>query len=908
MSKRPKRRLLVPWMFVLTSSVVISILENPVHATYKIENGIAASATVDVRSAVCYYTFSGSKYYFGKIEDGLAAAAKTTSNAITVYVIPNLGHSVSIKKNCSIAKNVTLVFPYSGTETSSPYNTAADNSKAKGFADSDDKFGNTGQAAANRKIQVILESGAQLTIENGGALNITGVLGNADSPNAQGQTTGAYTELVMKPKSSIICNGTITCYGYIREDYTEAIGNVDDSKSSNEREGNGAHIDISSTGKITEPLVIYDFRGGSATSSLYKSVFPMNLFDLPQIAPLMNFNAGGQLIGAWNLYAGLLSKSNHQGQAIIIGSQGSGFIQSASGNNGILTFKNTDTSQGTIITNLRNASSPVIQNTHVMDIKIKGDYIFGSLSINVASIATLNSADYFMPMSNIFQIVLQRQNDASKKATKFTIPNRLKLLQGASAIIEEGATAIANNDIAVLSYASNKSVDGLSNDPRPTDYYYKDTSTAKLPDAALVNNGALELNANFGGKITTDDSKQSNATITTGSNFYPYISTTEITSGSSTASYTFTGIADFSDKNHSSISNSSLWSNDSITSDANTIVWKDSNNDSIHGFDISVKTGSTSVTSGQTLNGETKLTFTAVPKPSYFSTDGWNFAWSTNNGSLTNNNGKTVTNNFSDAGDYTITLKATKSGQSFEKSFSFSIKKDSGGGCVLPSTLITMSDGSTKPIEDVHGGDMVLVFNHGTGRYDVAPVMFNDPEPIKQVKVIHCEFDDGTTLGIIDEHGLFDMDLNQYVYITEETMSNYVGHHFFSNQNSLDFNQHRIVTLKRVYIQEEMTACYSITTAKHFNYFTNGLLGLSGGIAGMFNYFDLDADMKVDLVKMKRDIEKYGLFTYDDFKAYLTEEEFEAYNGKYLKVALGKGLLTKRKLEQLIARYGGKAT
>ena len=50
--------------------------------------------------------------------------------------------------------------------------------------------------------------------------------------------------------------------------------------------------------------------------------------------------------------------------------------------------------------------------------------------------------------------------------------------------------------------------------------------------------------------------------------------------------------------------------------------------------------------------------------------------------------------------------------------------------------------------------------------------------------------------------------------------------------------------------------------------------------------------MKYNEAAMQADIEKYGLYTYEDFKDYISEEMFEIMDLKYLTVSVGKGLLT----------------
>ena len=58
-----------------------------------------------------------------------------------------------------------------------------------------------------------------------------------------------------------------------------------------------------------------------------------------------------------------------------------------------------------------------------------------------------------------------------------------------------------------------------------------------------------------------------------------------------------------------------------------------------------------------------------------------------------------------------------------------------------------------------------------------------------------------------------------------------------------------------------------------------------------------------DQEKMQADIEKYGLYTYEDFAEYVTYEQFVAFNGAYLKVAVGKGLITWEEILELIRAF-----
>jgi hypothetical protein len=54
---------------------------------------------------------------------------------------------------------------------------------------------------------------------------------------------------------------------------------------------------------------------------------------------------------------------------------------------------------------------------------------------------------------------------------------------------------------------------------------------------------------------------------------------------------------------------------------------------------------------------------------------------------------------------------------------------------------------------------------------------------------------------------------------------------------------------------------------------------------------------------MQSDIDKYGLYSYEDFKDYASYEFYSAFPTQYLKVAVGKGLITYDQILHLIERY-----
>lgn len=248
------------------------------------------------------------------------------------------------------------------------------------------------------------------------------------------------------------------------------------------------------------------------------------------------------------------------------------------------------------------------------------------------------------------------------------------------------------------------------------------------------------------------------------------------------------------------------------------------------------------------------------------------------------------------------------SGQTTEYNFSTPVTSDitlvaiwEQDSCVAEGTLIILADGSQVPVENLTGGEMLLVWNLYTGSFDIAPILVIDSDALKQYEVIKLTFSDGTTVDVISEHGFFDVDLNKYVYL-DKYAEEYIGHRFLK-QNE---NGKVQVTLVDVAITLENVAAYSPVTYGHLCYYVNGMLSIPGGINGLFNIFEVDAEtMKFDAEAMEADVEMYGLYTYEELNSLVPMQElmFDAVNGQYLKVAIGKGIITIEQISELVERY-----
>lgn len=218
----------------------------------------------------------------------------------------------------------------------------------------------------------------------------------------------------------------------------------------------------------------------------------------------------------------------------------------------------------------------------------------------------------------------------------------------------------------------------------------------------------------------------------------------------------------------------------------------------------------------------------------------------------------------------------------------------SSGACVAKGTLITLADGTQKKVEDLTMDDHLLSFNHITGVYESTPLFMVVNHGKHVYDVIRLIFDDDTELKIIESHGLFDFVAQKYVHIDQSNYLDYIGHEFAKYNNETGLTE-KVTLISADIIQEEteMMAPFAYGT---LNAITNGLVSYDTKLFGTYNYFEYDNDMKYDAIRMQEDIETYGLFTYDDWKEYISLEIFDAFHFDFFKVSIAKGLMSEEDL------------
>lgn len=155
----------------------------------------------------------------------------------------------------------------------------------------------------------------------------------------------------------------------------------------------------------------------------------------------------------------------------------------------------------------------------------------------------------------------------------------------------------------------------------------------------------------------------------------------------------------------------------------------------------------------------------------------------------------------------------------------FQIRKDAAEfefsvSCIIAGTLITLADGTKKPIENITYNDNLLVWDFYNGCFSFAKPSWIK---VKQTAKVYNKltFSNGATLGLVGEggtqgyHRIFNKQANMFTHTGVPETPN--GTITFAE------NKSEPVLLTQELIHENVDY-YNITTDKHFNLFANGIL------------------------------------------------------------------------------------
>ncbi len=860
-----------PTLLVLSFTAVASISASVGYGAWITGDMLEKEDEIDIskssRVPVAY--IDDTKYF---TLDAALDAAYNNGKEDKIYVIPNLAHSLYIQKSHIIEKGDSFLLPYEGETCLNE----ADNN-GTGFADNN---------TSNRKTQVILKEQETLTIESGATMTIGAITGSGSNP--QGQASSSYCELVMKTKSALIVEGNLNCYGFIKED------------------GDESNIFVNKGGTLTTPVSFYDHSSGTTSWDIYHNndVFPYEQFDVASIRPKMTFFYGSSMIGRAHLWGSnvkdMLTNAN------LIGTSSSFINMTSEGSK--LEWKFNDSKTNTTSSNF---------SDHSTDLRLSGDGYFDHLVVEITVSAYLDpyvvdSKDCYLPVPMGYSIYICDDSN-------FTIPSNIrgvKFMPGSALYCEAGANLTFDSNVSF--YQNTTAADGTTSFNYPT------------KEAAIFeNNGSVSINGCFDGVITSSSNKMADSNFSLCWSYEPVNDSKE---GKDTEHvYNWGGAKGNVLNSQGEAQISELTAGSIYKSEANNASWqsagtliRDISKVSISETDEYNNTGISDGNSVGTFNLEADI------KPIDPVSEDIKYTWtiSERTGPEVNgyfifneeNKGSSVTGEdcnkvifHTDANVNTenavfkiellVSFKRKEDGKQSSKSATIQLTAKKNG-CILPTSLVLMADGTYKQAGSLKIGDEVMCFNHEAGKIIPNKLIINShiDEDADLYEVVHLQFENGKKTSLIDEHAYFDVEENKYVYLNKYNAKEYIGHRFFFIDNKLS---RYTLKLENATIEKMLTKLAAPVSAYHLNVIVDDMLSVEGGISGLFNVFEYDPNtLAFDKEKMQRDIEKYGLAEYEAFKGYFPYKVFnELLPCKYFNVACGKGLLNWSIIKSYIAKW-----
>ena len=134
--------------------------------------------------------------------------------------------------------------------------------------------------------------------------------------------------------------------------------------------------------------------------------------------------------------------------------------------------------------------------------------------------------------------------------------------------------------------------------------------------------------------------------------------------------------------------------------------------------------------------------------------------------------------------------------------------------CLAKGTLITLSDGTNKLIEEIEYSDLIKVWNFDDCKFDIAePLWIMKKYKTNTYNLL--EFSDGSILKTINQHRIFNKEKGSFTYpMTDDTP---IG------TTTFNVNGNEISLVKK-HVKIEITEYYNIITKYHINLFANGIL------------------------------------------------------------------------------------
>lgn len=857
------------------------------------EHTISVSKTT-LNNSPCYIYENNIEYNFPTIESAVGEANKKGGGHI--YIRPGTASSPktpTINKDITLKDGVALILPYNGRQ----------------FDIGNENFVNSGSndfATSSKKVTSLrLANGKKIELE-GGSIIIGGIVGGSSNSGLLSATTSTHCELVLGIGSQIVCNKPSTVK-FENEDSArhsiESWGYIRRSSSSTDQDD--AKV-ILNQGSLLCPFVIYDMKGASNTSNMIGNTFPFSIFDFPNLEIKTVFNYGSELYSIFRITIdGKLGFGSYTGgqQVKVIGESG-------------CLFRLKDSTSS-----IQLSYNPAVYATPTTDhalshltttIELFGNISLDNIQVQVSA-ATVNSADYLLPLS-------YRLNIITKSGSNITINNNIKFMSGVKFLAEPNSfLEIVNKDVEIIIFSKDyTSINNTSSEyvasfqypyglfPKGADFILNGKAKIKGKVAGFINTthegSILNLTESALSPITSKEYYAFKDGLLTNTAQYKDI-VEETLSGNAFFSGEITEASFFSYEFHSAKLNNSTFYwvfpdnfvNKPVLTTANTEI-------SSGGAENVEITASCSSWSPPTSNiiytlykSSGSSTYTIASDP--ITTNNKEHTFKVSFGSV-----ESTTSTY-----YKVRVALSVDGNVYSESetlqFKQTVGEGGGGPCLIGTSKVLLSNGQTKFAENLTKGDKILAFDHSSGKFVSREIIFNAYSSKELFEVIKLTFDNGNILQIATGHGLFNVDRNTYEIYYGREFYNHIGETFLAVSYNSKMPVLEKTKLIDVEIKQQYTCKYTPLSEYDINCIADGMLTIPDDIEGMFDSFFYNEDFTYDLVALQEDIDKYGVYTYEDVKDVVHPYVFEVFNFKYWKAFIGKGTLSYEKVNHWISAY-----
>lgn len=204
--------------------------------------------------------------------------------------------------------------------------------------------------------------------------------------------------------------------------------------------------------------------------------------------------------------------------------------------------------------------------------------------------------------------------------------------------------------------------------------------------------------------------------------------------------------------------------------------------------------------------------------------------------------------------------------------------------CLVEGTKIRLANGTVKNIEDIKYDDLILALSHDTGEvvYEY-PIWIEAAGQAEEYQI--TTFSDGSILKTVGSHGVYNVDLNEYVSVIDREKFDIGTRVIKINDN----NEKEVVTVVNIEKIEEPVKYYHVSSTYYHNVIAENIL-TTDAILVVSNMFTFD-DNLAWTEERENFINNNQLFVYEDWAHVFPEHIFKGFRMAEAMILQHKGLL-----------------